>query len=141
MQVVYNKKNINLNYLNAYVKSFIDDDYLYLYNTLYNKKLILKSSNNNLKELLVVLHRGTNYRQLIKILQKISDRPKNLYEYLLQNFIVEWGVVMKKELLKKFNIDNNFYVNDIFVFTNESNKYSFLLNKNGCSMIVDEEFL
>jgi len=89
MQVVYNKKNINLNYLNAYVKSFIDDDYLYLYNTLYNKKLILKSSNNNLKELLVVLHRGTNYRQLIKILQKISDRPKNLYEYLLQNFIVE----------------------------------------------------
>ena len=89
MQVVYNKKNINLNYLNAYVKSFIDNDYLYLYNTLYNKKLILKSSNNNLKELLAVLHRGTNYRQLIKILQKISDRPKNLYEYLLQNFIVE----------------------------------------------------
>lgn len=48
---------------------------------------------------------------------------------------------MKKELLKKFNIDNNFYVDDIFVFTNESNKYSFLLNKNGCSMIVDEELL
>ena len=48
---------------------------------------------------------------------------------------------MKKELLKKFNIDNNFYVDDIFVFTNDSNKYSFLLNKNGCSMIVDEELL
>ncbi len=48
---------------------------------------------------------------------------------------------MKKELLKKFNIDNNFYVDDIFVFTNESNKYSFLLNKNGCSMVVDEELL
>ena len=48
---------------------------------------------------------------------------------------------MQKELLKKFNIDNNFYVDDIFVFTNESNKYSFLLNKNGCSMIVDEELL
>lgn len=48
---------------------------------------------------------------------------------------------MKKELLKKFSIDNNFYVDDIFVFTNESNEYSFLLNKNGCSMIVDAELL
>ncbi len=48
---------------------------------------------------------------------------------------------MRKELLKKFNIDNNFYVDDIFVFTNERNKYSFLLNKNGCSMIVDAELL
>ena len=48
---------------------------------------------------------------------------------------------MKKELLKKFNIDNNFYVDEIFMFTNESNKYSFLLNKKGCSMIVDEELL
>lgn len=89
MQVVYNENNVNLNYLNAYVKFFIDDDYLYLYNTLYNKKVILKSSNNNLKELLTVLRRGINYKQLIGILQKISDKPKNLYEYLLQNFIVE----------------------------------------------------
>jgi len=48
---------------------------------------------------------------------------------------------MRKELLKKFNINNNFYVDDIFVFTNESNKYSFLLNKNGCSMIIDTELL
>ncbi len=89
MQVVYNKNNINLNYLNNYVKFFIDDDYLCLYNTLYNKKVVLKSSNNNLKELLTALHRGTNYKQVIKILQKISDNPKDLYEYLLQNFIVE----------------------------------------------------
>lgn len=89
MQVVYNKKNINLNYLNNYVKIFINDDYLYLYNTLYNKKVILKSSNNNLKELLTALHCGTNYEQLIIILKKISKEPKKLYEYLLQNFIVE----------------------------------------------------
>lgn len=89
MQIVYNKNTIKLNYLNNYVKFFIDDGYLYLYNTLYNKKVILKSSNDNLKELLTALHRGTNYKQLIKILQKISEKPKNLYEYLLQNFIVE----------------------------------------------------
>ncbi len=89
MQIVYNKNNINLNYLNNYVKFFIDDGYLYLYNTLYNKEVILKSSNNNLKELLTALHRGTNYKQLIKILKKISEKPKNLYEYLLRNFIVE----------------------------------------------------
>lgn len=48
---------------------------------------------------------------------------------------------MKKELLKKYSIDNNFYLDDLFVFTNESNKYSFLLNKKGCSMIVDSEIL
>jgi len=48
---------------------------------------------------------------------------------------------MKKELLKKYNINNNFYLDDIYIFTNESNKYSFLLNKKGCSMIVDEELL
>ena len=48
---------------------------------------------------------------------------------------------MKKELLKKFNIDNNFYVDDIFIFTNEKNKYSFLLNKKGCSMIIDDKLL
>ena len=89
MQIVYNKNNINLNYLNNYVKFFIDDNYLYLYNTLYNKKVVLKSSNNNLKELLTALHRGTNYEQLLKILQKISEKPRDLYEYLLQNFIVE----------------------------------------------------
>jgi len=89
MQVVYNKNNINLNYLNSYVKFFLDGNYLCLYNTLYNKKVILKSSNNNLKNLLEALHRGVNYKQLIKILQKISVKPRDLYEYLLQNFIVE----------------------------------------------------
>ena len=89
MQVIYNKNNINLNYLNNYVQFFINDDYLYLYNTLYNKQIALKSSNSNLKELLNALHHGTTYQKLIKILQKISETPKNLYEYLLQNFIVE----------------------------------------------------
>lgn len=89
MQVVYNKNNINLNYLNNYVKFFMGDDYLYLYNPLYNKKVILKSSISNSKELLTALNHGTNYEQLIIILQKISKKPKKLYEYLLQNFIVE----------------------------------------------------
>jgi len=89
MQIVYNKNNINLNYLNSYVKVFIDDSYLYLYNTIYNKEVILKCSNNIINELLTALYRGTNYKQLIKILRKISDKPKKLYEYLLQNFIVE----------------------------------------------------
>ena len=31
MQVIYNKENINLNYLNNYVKVYLDNDYLYLY--------------------------------------------------------------------------------------------------------------
>lgn len=48
---------------------------------------------------------------------------------------------MKKEIIKSFNIDNDFYIDDIFVFTNEKNNYSFLLNKNGCSIIIDLELL
>ena len=89
MQVAYNKNNIVLNYLNSYVKFFLKDDCLYLHNTLYNKKITLKSSNENLKLLLTKLNQGTNYKELIKTLQKISKNPKELYEYLLQNFIVE----------------------------------------------------
>lgn len=48
---------------------------------------------------------------------------------------------MISELLQKFNIDNNFFIDDIFVFTNKSNGYSFLLSRKGCSMIVSKELL
>ena len=48
---------------------------------------------------------------------------------------------MIKEKIKKTNIDDNFYIEDIYVFTNEENKYSYLLGKNGCSIIVDEYLL
>lgn len=47
---------------------------------------------------------------------------------------------MFKDKIKKYNIDN-YYIDDIYTFTNEDNKYSFLLSKNGCSMIVDEYLL
>ena len=42
---------------------------------------------------------------------------------------------MKKELIKKYIVDDNFIVDDIFVFSD--NNKSFLLNKKGCSMFVD----
>lgn len=48
---------------------------------------------------------------------------------------------MKKEIIKKYNIDNNFFIEDIYVFTNESNKYSFLINKKGCSIIINNKLL
>jgi len=48
---------------------------------------------------------------------------------------------MIKETIKKTNIDDNFYINELYVFTNKKNKYSYLLGKNGCSMIVDEYLL
>lgn len=89
MQTIYNKDNIKLNYLNAYVMCYLNNDNLYLYNTLYNKKVTIKSSNKYLRDLLTSLHRGVNYNNLIEILQNISKNPKELYMYLLQNFIVE----------------------------------------------------
>ena len=48
---------------------------------------------------------------------------------------------MIREKISKFNIDNNFFVNELYVFTNESNHYSFVLGKNGCSIIVDNTIL
>ena len=48
---------------------------------------------------------------------------------------------MIKERIKKIDIDDNIYVDELFVFTNEENKYSYLLGKNGCAMIVDEYLL
>ena len=89
MPIIYTKNNINLNFINNYVKFFLKDNCLYLNNTIYNKEIILNSSNASLKELLIVLHNGVNTEELIKVLSKISSKPKELYEYLLQNFIIE----------------------------------------------------
>ncbi len=89
MQTVYNRNNINLNYLNNYVNFFLNDNHLYLHNTIYDKKVTIISANKNLKELIIALHKGINNSDLIKILKKITNSPKTLYEYLLQNFIIE----------------------------------------------------
>ena len=43
------------------------------------------------------------------------------------------------EIIKKTIIDNNFWLEDIYVFT--KNNYSFLLGKNGTSMIVSNDIL
>ena len=43
------------------------------------------------------------------------------------------------EKVRKHNLDENFYIEDIYVFT--KNKYSFLLGKNGTSMIVSNDIL
>ena len=101
MQIVYNKKNINLNYLNCYVKFFIDENQLFLHNTIYDKKVVLTGSNKDLKKVLTVLHTGISESKFIKVLGNITSKPKDLYEYLLQNFIVEWGVIYDKRIIKK----------------------------------------
>ena len=43
------------------------------------------------------------------------------------------------EKIKKYVIDDNFCINDMYIFS--KNKYSFLLGKNGCSMIVNSDIL
>ena len=89
MQTIYTKENINLNYLNNYVKYKINLNILNLYNTLYNKKVNIKGDNNILKELIFNLEKGIDNDKLYNILSKLTDKPDALYEYLLQNFIIE----------------------------------------------------
>ena len=86
---IYNKNNINLNYLNSYVKYYITLDTLCLENTIYNKKIILKCHYVASCQLLNALKKGTDNINLLEILTNISSKPNELYKYLLQNFIIE----------------------------------------------------
>jgi len=92
MQNIYRKDNICNNYLNNYVKFSLRQNNLYLYNTIYNTSVILEGQNQYLKELLDNLINGIDNKKILNILSNISDKPKVLYEYLLQNFIIEWGL-------------------------------------------------
>ena len=89
MQTIYTKDNINLNYLNNYVKYNLTSNVLNLYNTLYNKEVNINGDNNILKELIIKLQKGINNDELYIILSKLTDKPDILFEYLLQNFIIE----------------------------------------------------
>lgn len=89
MQNVYKKENINYNYLNNYVKFSLKGNYLYLYNTIYDKEVTLEGKNEDLKEFINLIIHGIDNHNILIILTKISNKPKELYEYLLQNFIIE----------------------------------------------------
>ncbi len=92
MQIIYNKENIKLNYINNYVKILKKKDKLYLYNTLYNKEVIIDiadSKKNIMQDIINKLHSGIETEELLNKLSQISKNPKELYEYLLQHFIIE----------------------------------------------------
>lgn len=89
MQTIYNRSNINLNYLNNYVKYILENNKVYLYNTLYSKELVINGDNSILKELINNLKKGINNDNLLKILYKLTDKPDMLFQYLLQKFIIE----------------------------------------------------
>ena len=89
MQTIYKKENISLNYLNNYVKFSLLNNHLHLYNTIYDKSFTLEGENTYLKEFLVAITHGVNTPNLLNLLKKISTNPTELYEYLLQNFIIE----------------------------------------------------
>ena len=89
MQIIYDANNINKNYLNAYVQFYYDGKRLHLYNTIYNKEVVLSGSEKILQQLIRLLMQGVDDKKLIDILKKISKNPDSLYEYLLQNFIIE----------------------------------------------------
>ena len=89
MQTIYNKNNINLNYLNNYVKYTLVSKRLYLYNTLYNKEIAICGDNSVLNELINGLLKGIENDDLLKILSKLTDKYQLLYQYLIKNFIIE----------------------------------------------------
>ena len=89
MRIVYTKDNIDLNYMNNYTKFNLNGNILKFYNTLYDKEVSIKGDNKVLKELIMSLGKGITNDKLYKILSKLTDKPDTLYEYLLQNFIIE----------------------------------------------------
>lgn len=89
MQTIYNKNNINLNYLCNYVKYTLVSKRLYLFNTLYNKEISLCGEDNVLSELINELLNGIGNDDLLKILSKLTDKYQLLYQYLIKNFIIE----------------------------------------------------
>lgn len=89
MQNIYRKENIGYNYLNNYVKFSLRGNTVYLYNTIYDKEVTLKGESTYLIDFLENSIRGIDNKKLLNILGNISDKPVELYEYLLQNFIIE----------------------------------------------------
>ena len=89
MRIVYTKDNIDLNYMNNYAKFNLNGNILKFYNTLYDKEVSIKGDNKVLKELIMSLGKGITNDKLYIILSKLTDKPDTLYEYLLQNFIIE----------------------------------------------------
>lgn len=89
MRIVYTKDNIDLNYMNNYTKFNLNGNILNFYNTLYDKEVSIKGDNKVLKELIMSLGKGISNDKLYNILSKLTDKPDTLYEYLLQNFIIE----------------------------------------------------
>ena len=89
MQIPYNKKNIKLNYLNSYVKYFIDNDTIYFKNTLFNTELNLNGNEEDIKTLMKGLSNGISNKDLLLVLKKFNSDNETLYKYMLQNFIIE----------------------------------------------------
>ena len=89
MQVPYNKKNINLNYLNSYVKFFIEDNSIYFKNTLFNTEINLNGNKDDINDLMKGLCDGISNKDLLSILKRFNTDNETLYKYMLQNFIIE----------------------------------------------------
>ena len=89
MQIPYNKKNIKLNYLNSYVKYFIDNDTIYFKNTLFNTDFNLNGNEEDIKTLMKGLSNGISNKDLLLVLKKFNSDSETLYKYMLQNFIIE----------------------------------------------------
>ena len=89
MQIPYNKKNIKLNYLNSYVKYFINNNTIYFKNTLFNTELNLNGNEEDIKTLMKGLSNGISNKDLLLVLKKFNSDNETLYKYMLQNFIIE----------------------------------------------------
>ena len=89
MQIIYNDKNINLNYLNCYVKYAVNNNQIYFENTLFNTSFLLTGKLDDNYNFLNRLQNGIETNDFINILKKYTKEPEDLYIYLLQNGIIE----------------------------------------------------
>lgn len=89
MTIFYNPNNLENNYLSPYVQVHIDFDTTILRNTLYHTEVILKVNRLQIQKILDLLMNGVNTENLLLSLSEITKQEVELYEYLIQKFIIE----------------------------------------------------
>lgn len=86
-QVLYDLQNIKLNYLGAYVNAVIENENLYMVNTLTNRQVVIRGEAIKLRKLLDLLLEGATDEDLIKCLSEMG--LKDQYEVWLREGLIE----------------------------------------------------
>lgn len=86
-QYFYTKDNVGKNYLSPYTNTVLDDNVLLLTNTLTDRNVVIKGSNDLLQQLIVFLKQGICDEELEEFLKQFNIT--DLMNILIQEGIIE----------------------------------------------------